>query len=236
MNRRVPIALPAGLAVALVLFGLMTLLVVEYRIDLELRPATSLRLDTARVLPDPVIEPPPLRPDTPPPPPPDQPAAPPEALSVPAPPLPSAALSLPDLGLEPRLTGLPQTGSALSGVVTGTGFGADESDDGQAGEGFSGRDLVPISSARPKYPRSAAERGIEGWVEVIFRIRPDGSVSDVRILDADPRGVFEDAAAAAVGKWIYAPYRRDGVPVEREAIQRLDFRTADIQPLYIWDD
>ena len=48
--------------------------------------------------------------------------------------------------------------------------------------------------------------------------------------------MFEDAAVAAMVRWVYAPFYRDGRPVMREATQRLDFNTADIQPLYIWED
>ena len=54
MSRRVPAALPIGFAVALALFGLMTLLVVEHRSDLDLKPPTMLRLDNARLSPDPI--------------------------------------------------------------------------------------------------------------------------------------------------------------------------------------
>lgn len=58
-----------------------------------------------------------------------------------------------------------------------------------------------IADAVPRYPQSARNRRIEGSVQVIFTIEPDGSVSDARPVSAQPAGVFEDAALAAVARW-----------------------------------
>ena len=43
--------------------------------------------------------------------------------------------------------------------------------------------------------------GIEGSVQLSYRIGADGGVSQVRVLHAQPAGLFEDAAKAALGAW-----------------------------------
>jgi protein TonB len=40
---------------------------------------------------------------------------------------------------------------------------------------------------------------------VSFTVNPDGSVGDVNILSARPRGVFERNVQAAVKRWRYQP-------------------------------
>ncbi len=158
-------------------------------------------------------------------------AVPSAAAPLAAPALP--AVELPGVAVPAQLAGRPQTGSVLAGLVSA---GTDTEAFAAGSGGFTGADLVPMASARPRYPRSAVDAGLEGWVEVIFRIRGDGYVEDVRVLDASPRGVFEDAAVHAMQQWVYVPYAEKGKPVDREATQIFEFRVEDIQPLYIWED
>ena len=79
----------------------------------------------------------------------------------------------------------------------------------------------PLSRVPPSYPRRAQRRGLEGYVELEFMVRPDGSVerSSIRVLEARPRRVFEEAAEQAVGEW---RFEADGR--ERRARQRLEFQ------------
>ncbi|MGY1458464.1 MULTISPECIES: energy transducer TonB [unclassified Luteimonas] len=60
----------------------------------------------------------------------------------------------------------------------------------------------------PRYPSLALNRRIEGAVQVAFTIRPDGSVEDARVLSADPPGVFDRSALAAVGGYRFEPIGR----------------------------
>ena len=82
-------------------------------------------------------------------------------------------------------------------------------------------EAVPLSRVPPGYPRRAQRRGLEGHVELEFLIRPDGSVdrASIRVLDARPRQVFEEAAEEAVGQW---RFEADGRL--RRARQRLEFQ------------
>ncbi|NQD35419.1 energy transducer TonB [Permianibacter sp. IMCC34836] len=63
--------------------------------------------------------------------------------------------------------------------------------------------LIPLSQIQPLYPRAQAAQGIEGQVTLQFLVQADGSVSDVRVVNATPRGAFEAAARQAVSKWRY---------------------------------
>lgn len=182
-----------------------------------------------------VEEPPPVLP-----PPPEQQLAPqkttlrPQAATISIAPidLPVASSALPELDLNVSVTGRLQSGGQLTGVASGDALIAFA----QGEQGFVGDDLVPVSSARPRYPRSAAARKIEGWVELIFIINGNGRVSDIRVLDASPRGIFEDAAVAAMSRWLYNPYYVNGEKVAREATQLFRFKLEDIQDIYLWDD
>jgi TonB family protein len=75
----------------------------------------------------------------------------------------------------------------------------------------------------PTFPVSARDRGLSGWVDVQFVVKPDGLVSDVIITGAEPVGLFEQAAVDAVRKWRYKPVQRDGHAVDQRARLRMKF-------------
>jgi protein TonB len=83
--------------------------------------------------------------------------------------------------------------------------------------------LARVRYVEPVYPRTARVRGAGGWVEMQFTVRPDGTVGDVVVTQAEPAGVFDDAAAAAVRQWRYRPVLRDGQAVEQRARVRVRF-------------
>jgi len=85
--------------------------------------------------------------------------------------------------------------------------------------GGSDRDVIPLVRIEPEYPNRAANRGIEGWVLVQFTITPAGTVKDAKVVDAAPKGYFEESALKAIGKWRYNPKIEGGVAVERRGIQ-----------------
>jgi TonB family protein len=75
----------------------------------------------------------------------------------------------------------------------------------------------------PEFPREARVKALDGWVDVQFLVLPDGSVSDVSVVGADPAGVFETSAMDAVRKWKYQPVMRDGKPINQRARVRVRF-------------
>jgi protein TonB len=56
-----------------------------------------------------------------------------------------------------------------------------------------------------RYPEQAMRQGIEGSVTVDFQIDVDGSVSDVRVHEATPQGVFEREALSVVRRTRFEP-------------------------------
>lgn len=76
----------------------------------------------------------------------------------------------------------------------------------------------------PEYPEAATRKGIEGYVDVHFTITPQGSVTNVSVVDADPADVFDHAAMDAVRRWHYEPKVVDGQPVESQSQVHLQFK------------
>lgn len=76
---------------------------------------------------------------------------------------------------------------------------------------------------QPNYPQAALRNGVEGEVELAFTVLPDGSVADVQVIRAEPRGVFEQEAVRAILRWQFYPQREDGEPVAARARQVIRF-------------
>lgn len=128
------------------------------------------------------------------------------ALAAPA--APAAALQIPTLDLAAGDIDIPAVGDRWSGGVGDRWSKALGADAVQVGAG-SGTDaqgfveVVPFDTRRPNVPESAWLNKIDGWVLVAFSVTPDGRTQKVRVLDASPRGVFEDTVIAAVADWKY---------------------------------
>jgi serine/threonine-protein kinase len=75
----------------------------------------------------------------------------------------------------------------------------------------------------PKYPRSAERRNLSGWVDIVFTVAVDGTVSSVEILNSEPGDVFVNAATKAVEKWEFEPVVENGMLVEKQAGVRMMF-------------
>jgi protein TonB len=165
-----------------------------------------------------------LRESAPPPPP----AAPP---ALPRPDLPNVAVSIPVAPLDAGDLRLPVSlgsggvnlgGAGAFGGFAGRGTGSGGGGGYGTGQGFKGKPLIPLSTARPQMPEWACKQGVRGWVEVVFTVMPNGRVSDVKLIDADPRGVFEAAAIESVSHWIY-----DAHPKAREVKQKVAMNPED---------
>ena len=96
-----------------------------------------------------------------------------------------------------------------------------------AGNPLAEGDVLPIVRIEPQYPRDALVEGIEGYVVVEVTIGADGSVKDVRVIQSEPRRMFDRNVIRAVLKWKFKPRIINGVPVERKAIQMLEFTLDD---------
>ncbi|HTB29828.1 MAG TPA: energy transducer TonB, partial [Steroidobacteraceae bacterium] len=77
-----------------------------------------------------------------------------------------------------------------------------------------------------EYPSSALSGKIEGRVEVGYVVTPKGVVSDLKILEATPPGVFDKAAASAVSRLRYKPVLDAGKPIAVSTKMLVIFRLA----------
>jgi periplasmic protein TonB len=85
-----------------------------------------------------------------------------------------------------------------------------------------------LAGTNPVYPRRAEEAERSGIVVLSFTVRPDGSVSDLVVLEERPRGFgFARSATDAVRNWTFDPQRVDGEAVPYQARFTIDFRLAD---------
>ena len=58
-----------------------------------------------------------------------------------------------------------------------------------------------IHRVPPRYPGKMVKRLQQGWVTLEFDVLPDGSVSNVHVVESFPPGGFDKEAIAAVEKW-----------------------------------
>lgn len=85
------------------------------------------------------------------------------------------------------------------------------------------REPVLVRQVRPTYPAAAARRKQEGWVEVSFTVATNGAVTDVNVVRAQPRGVFDRDAVRAVSQWQFEPALDNGKAVARTMTRRIEF-------------
>lgn len=88
-------------------------------------------------------------------------------------------------------------------------------DIGAAGISITDGEMLPLVNVTPQYPTRAASRGIEGWCQVSFTVTATGGVSDVIVVDAEPKGIFDSSSIRAAEKFKFQPKVVDGqgVPV-----------------------
>ncbi len=77
---------------------------------------------------------------------------------------------------------------------------------------------------RPVYPTDAKRRDMEGFVKVAFVVTDMGKVRDAQVIDADPKGVFNNAALRSVRQWRFSPGEKDGQPVNTRVQIKIRFR------------
>ena len=84
---------------------------------------------------------------------------------------------------------------------------------------------VPLRKVDPKYIASAAAEGVAGKVRLFGVIRKDGHVGDIVLLKSlDDR--LDRSATEALGKWLFEPALRNGVPVDVDAVFEIPFQLA----------
>ncbi len=145
---------------------------------------------------------------------------PPELQSEP-PELPPLELQMESASTESLALDLPTAdvaGTVATDLTTpGTPVG------GLAGNG----EAMPIVRIEPRYPADAARRRLEGYVVMSFTIDEAGGVTDIRVLEGQPRRVFDREAMSALSRWKYRPKIEAGQAVRQPNQQiRLDFELS----------
>lgn len=99
-----------------------------------------------------------------------------------------------------------------------------------SGEGGTGGDYIgeadtgkkpftPSATRRPNIPKVAYDNRINGWVLLAYTVDNKGKIDNIRVLDAEPRGIFEANAIAAVKRWVYPSFKGD----IKHLSQRIEF-------------
>ena len=115
-----------------------------------------------------------------------------------------------------------QQASSASGGLNIGNVAMDTSLDLDAGiSGGGDSEYLPIVKVEPNYPRRALRRGIEGYVVVEFTVNKRGRVEDPRVVEADPEGVFNQAAMKAARKFKYRPKTVNGEPVKVAGVRNI---------------
>ena len=83
------------------------------------------------------------------------------------------------------------------------------------------RVLRPVT---PIYPYTATINGIEGRVVLRFIVDEDGGVLNPEVVKAEPKGVFEEAALAAIVKYKFMPATIGDKKVKCVALMPIGFK------------
>ncbi|WP_028021487.1 energy transducer TonB [Enterovibrio calviensis] len=86
---------------------------------------------------------------------------------------------------------------------------------------------TPIVRVNATYPPKALKRGIEGYVVISFTIDRNGRPSDLKVIEAKPKRMFEREAMRALKKWKYTPKSVNGEAIEQQGqTVKLEFMLA----------
>jgi TonB family protein len=62
-----------------------------------------------------------------------------------------------------------------------------------------------IEGAEPSYPEEAARRQLEGKVQVLVTIGQDGRAAEIRVIEAEPAGLFVPSVVQALDRFRWEP-------------------------------
>ncbi|HEX3950441.1 MAG TPA: energy transducer TonB [Steroidobacteraceae bacterium] len=84
--------------------------------------------------------------------------------------------------------------------------------------------LTRLNKLDVQYPTRALQNNVEGSVEIGYTVAADGSVGNVKVLNADPPRTFETAATKAVSHLRYQPVIQGGKAIAVGTQVRIVFR------------
>ena len=114
-------------------------------------------------------------------------------------------------------------GTGSGGAAPGTGSGGTASGRTLLSSGPMNSLPTAIVRIPPAYPMEARRKKLEGWVRIEFTVHTDGTVTDIKVRDAKPSGIFDQAAIDAIQQWKFRPAVENGKPIRKRAAQTLKF-------------
>jgi len=187
-------ALALAAAITFGLFWLMQYLIIGQKMSLDESDRVKL-IDFVRLQRNTDVETKDRKPPDRPPPP----ETPPEPPKMTADPTAAPSANTVDIGMGNLNTGLDIAGPGSMAVAD--------------------TEAIPLFRMAPQYPDRAASRGIEGYVVMEFTITETGAVTNIKVVEANPPGIFDRAAIRAMERWKYKPKIVDGKPVPRHGVR-----------------
>jgi TonB family protein len=84
--------------------------------------------------------------------------------------------------------------------------------------------LKRVNKLDVQYPERALQANVEGWVELSYTVGPDGTVSNLKVLNSTPARTFESSATRAVSKLRYQPVIQGGKAISVSTQVRIAYR------------
>jgi len=149
----------------------------------------------------------------------------PAPVQLPATPAPLATVETrPPPAASPAVGGPPNVGPAPLSPVPSPPLGIDTT-------WYLARqvDVHPraIGRIEPAYPEEARRRNQEGTLKLMLKIDELGRVKEAEVVEAQPPGMFDEAALAAFRNARFQPAMKDGRPVRYQAYMRVDFKLEE---------
>lgn len=85
-------------------------------------------------------------------------------------------------------------------------------------------DFKPFGNTKPSYPEAPRKMGIEGLVEMIIVVNPEGRVQSIEVVRFTGHPSFAESAKATAKNWRFAPPRSKGKPVKARYKRTIEFR------------
>ena len=87
----------------------------------------------------------------------------------------------------------------------------------------------PVAMIQPKCPEPAVAQRINGRVQLLVLIDEFGMVNEASVTDAQPAGMFDDAAVQAFRAARFVPAQKQGNHVKSRVLLRVNFLCGDTE-------
>jgi len=96
---------------------------------------------------------------------------------------------------------------------------------------------IPVDIVQPKYPKSAAKRGVQGWTRFRFDLDALGVPRNIQLVESVPERYFEKTSRKAISKWRFlAALDKNGNPApQKNLLYTMQYRIKGAPPLALKD-